>query len=152
MSPFWPGENDKFDMEDIILHDNDWYLLKTEKLGGYQHQQSVIGHHCQKFKDPQWLDEADCMDGRCWWCGEEVPESVLTVWSFQNWEQLPKFRKYINHHNRVRPKPWDASVIYEIPRHRYEKLRQEIGDDLVKKWYQKKERSMTWGPAENLFG
>jgi hypothetical protein len=150
MSPFWPNEKDEFDMEDVILHDNGWYLLKIDKLGGYQYQKSVIGHHCQKFKDPQWLDETDCMEGRCWWCGEEVPESVLTVWSFQNWEQIPKFHKYKDRHNTRPDNRFKDHLVYTVPRYRYEQLRQKIGDDLTKQWYRKKDSSGVWGPVGNF--
>jgi hypothetical protein len=152
MSPFWPGEKNAFDEEDVILQDEDWYLLKIDKLGGYKKQKSVIGHHCQKLRDPQWLDEADCMEGACWWCGKKIPDSIKTVWTFQNWENLPKFDRYrYDHHETRPPTRLVANMIYNIPRHRYMQLKQKIGEERVNKHYAMKQQSMTWGPVGNLF-
>lgn len=48
----------------------------------------IIGHRCKTFKVAQFLSSEDAIQGQCWWCKADVPESVLTIWKLHNFDHL----------------------------------------------------------------
>jgi hypothetical protein len=97
----YPGPLDK---ADVLFEADDWMILATTKLAGYRMQASVIGHYCEQFKTAevevgsdghiQFLDEEDALYGTCWWCREEIPEAVQTLWRLQNMDKIPEMNQY----------------------------------------------------------
>jgi hypothetical protein len=150
MSPSWPDFDQDFMDEDVIMQDDKWYLLKIDKLGGYQRQKVVMGHLCKQFTSPQFLDEQDGLEGRCWWCGSYVPDSIKTVWTFQNWDVLGKFHRYTEHSQKGNPFN-TAIMTYAIPQYRYIELLKEIDVSVMMRYYGVKLRSWIWGPVGHLF-
>jgi hypothetical protein len=137
--------------EDIIMQDEKWYLLKIDKLGGYQRQKVVMGHLCKQFRAPQFLDEPDAVEGRCWWCGSVVPDSIKTVWAFQNWDEIPNMARYKDHHNNGDPFNAKGFMVFAIPQYRYIELMKEVDLSNMLRYYEVKTRSWTWGPVGDTF-
>ena len=58
-------------------------------------QMAIIGHRCKTFKVAQFLSSEDALQGQCWWCKAKVPESILTIWKLQNFDQLPRITENV---------------------------------------------------------
>lgn len=58
---------------------------------------SVLSHQCPQTKWRQWMALDDTMDHKgCPCCGEDIPESVLTVWHLYNADDIAKCNKQLN--------------------------------------------------------
>ncbi|KKL76953.1 hypothetical protein LCGC14_2039700 [marine sediment metagenome] len=72
-------------------HD-DFVVLKAgnDFVKNFYGQMVIIGHRCKMFKVAQFLSSEDALQGQCWWCKAKVPESILTIWKLQNFDNLPR--------------------------------------------------------------
>jgi len=84
--------------EDILFRENHWYVLKMHYEEVYAGDTSMytsgVGHDCQHFNDDvnaiQILGGDDVLAGMCWWCKEEVPVNIQTVWTLHNFDQVQR--------------------------------------------------------------
>jgi hypothetical protein len=98
----WSSENMPPTKEDKLFEENHWYVLKLywtdeDSYGDNKLMDSGVGHDCQHFADEpdavQILGGDDVLAGYCWWCKEEVPESIRTVWTLHNFDFIQQMNK-----------------------------------------------------------
>jgi len=80
----------------------DFVVLRAgnDFIKSFYDQIAIIGHRCKTFKVAQFLSSEDSLQGQCWWCKADVPESILTIWKLQNFDHLPRIIenvKFIKH-------------------------------------------------------
>jgi hypothetical protein len=75
---------------------------------------AVLSHKCPKTKWRQWMAVDDTMYHKiCPCCGEDIPESVLTVWHLYNADDIAKYNKQL-HDTQLNEYPleedWEGSI------------------------------------------
>ena len=93
-----------FSSNKILFEDpehDDFVILEAgnDFIKAFYEQQVIIGHRCKTFKVAQFLSSEDAMQGQCWWCKANIPESIITIWKLHNFDNLPRL---ITQHHKYR--------------------------------------------------
>jgi hypothetical protein len=75
---------------------------------------AILSHQCPKTKWRQWTGVDETMNQKiCNSCGEDIPESILTVWHLYNADDIAKYNKELNTHKlNIYPLDEDPSPLY----------------------------------------
>jgi hypothetical protein len=91
------SEAEDFPEKDTLFRFGEWAIMGDNLSNIWSRrlalQSSCIGHKCREFSVPQFLDEVDAVQGKCWWCKAVVPKEIIAVWVFMNADNMPKIRQ-----------------------------------------------------------
>ena len=73
-----------FRQGDWSIEEINWSLSSLSQ--GKLYLSTVLKHRC--FSPPDMATIAPRVSTHCWKCTAKIPEGLIALWKFQNWEKL----------------------------------------------------------------